>query len=408
MSKHLDIFDDSDPKNDFAVFGDTVLVLGQLSRATISDLAAQIGKQGLLILFEPDSDKFYELFRQVGDKDFPAKAFPVPLDWQLIDIPEFLSDHCLSVDAILCPEASFSDIRPTLADVCRVFQPRIAVGRSCDLTDIPDYELTRTTSDYYVLTPAKEREVALGTSARFRPYVDFKTKVGEQPVRFRHPVTRAARTVAKNVLGGRTYPVLDFLDPVTTIVDVGANDGAFSVFAATNYPQATIHAFEPSQEAFHYLQHNSSLFRNIHPHNYGLYKHDASVPLYLGYESSVMNSVVAGRETVNATETINLRCAGNALKELGVMAPDIIKVDSEGCEVQVLESLAKMLQQVQVVYLEYHSEHDRRRIDNLLVDFALFKASAVMPHRGELCYVRRDILERNSHWNEFRIVVGDL
>ena len=40
----------------------------------------------------------------------------------------------------------------------------------------------------------------------------------------------------------------------------------------------------------------------------------------------------------------------------------IIKIDTEGCELEILDSIKTFFNQLQVIYLEFHSEKDRIRI----------------------------------------------
>jgi len=44
--------------------------------------------------------------------------------------------------------------------------------------------------------------------------------------------------------------------PITTVVDIGANYGLFSMLARFYWPTAKIHAFEPHEETYHGLQEN--------------------------------------------------------------------------------------------------------------------------------------------------------
>ena len=81
----------------------------------------------------------------------------------------------------------------------------------------------------------------------------------------------------------------------------------------------------------------------------------------------------------------------NSLKKLkGVESVDILKVDTEGCEMPILRSLAGLLPRVGVVYVEYHDDDARLDIDRLLgATHLLCQGRVLAPHRGEFCYVAR-------------------
>ena len=62
--------------------------------------------------------------------------------------------------------------------------------------------------------------------------------------------TWVSHYVSGEILKGRTYPPIEFVDGIQMIVDVGANVGASAVYFSRLYPQATIHALEPAVAAY--------------------------------------------------------------------------------------------------------------------------------------------------------------
>jgi hypothetical protein len=64
-------------------------------------------------------------------------------------------------------------------------------------------------------------------------------------------------------------------------------------------------------------------------------------------------------------------------------------------EVPILRALDDRLATVEVIYLEYHSERDRRELDALLSNrFSLFASHADFPDRGSTCCVAVESLDR--------------
>jgi hypothetical protein len=79
----------------------------------------------------------------------------------------------------------------------------------------------------------------------------------------------------------------------------------------------------------------------------------------------------------------------------GVGDISILKVDTEGSEIPILTDLGDRLDRTDFVYLEYHSDNDRRELDSLLTPhFILAAAKAHIPHRGTLTYISRRIIAR--------------
>jgi FkbM family methyltransferase len=155
--------------------------------------------------------------------------------------------------------------------------------------------------------------------------------------------TLISRWVSRAILEGDTYPQLPFLDDVRVVFDVGANCGAASVWFAHHYPQAQVHAFEPASEPRAYLERNAAARSNIHVHAVGLHAIDQKVPLYCGDGDSGYGSVFRRWVNLPDSEQVILRNGGAWAAERGIDRIDILKVDVEGCEVEVVSGLAELL-----------------------------------------------------------------
>ena len=90
---------------------------------------------------------------------------------------------------------------------------------------------------------------------------------------------------------------------------------------------------------------------------------------------------------------IQLKKADGVLKELKINKIDILKIDTEGCEVEILESLQKILSETDYVLVEYHSEKDRRKIDSLLENFNVFSSNAFTINCGQVKYINSKLLD---------------
>lgn len=196
----------------------------------------------------------------------------------------------------------------------------------------------------------------------------------------------ASVQTATAIINGEGYTTYD-LENVRTILDIGANIGAAAVLFNHAYPDAIIHCFEPCIDSFKLLSENTHYISNISVHNYGLHEIDATVPLYKGKIDTMLNSIIPCASVSDECTTIQLKSAATEIKRLEIPSIDIIKIDTEGCEVPILRSLVKWLNNVKVIYIEYHSELDRLLIDVILrKTHVLFKSNVVTLHRGELTY----------------------
>ena len=223
---------------------------------------------------------------------------------------------------------------------------------------------------------------------------------------FKHFDNDVCRAVINNIIVGKSYPKVEFVTDVRTIVDAGANIGAASIYFAALYPGSRVHAFEPAPENFALLAENTAPFENITAHEVGLFDADKEAPLYEGEFDASTNSVGNSGLNTQQSRMVELKDAKPFLLGLDVNNIDILKLDTEGCEVPILNSLAEMIFPIKVIYVEYHDDDSRRVIDDLLSrDHILSSADAIEPHRGELCYVARRAFPSESAMNQLRITI---
>jgi FkbM family methyltransferase len=181
------------------------------------------------------------------------------------------------------------------------------------------------------------------------------------------------------------------------------------------YPRARVLALEPAREAFELLVHNTKdNFPNVIPFQIGAFDRDAEATMHLGVEASVTNSIVANTLTGTASETIRLRRLSAFLAEEQIDHVSLLKLDTEGAEVPILNDLrvtgwldgggdgggdAK----IDAMFVEYHSETDRLEIDRILCGpdgaYVLFTAGAQHAHRGLMCYASKRVLSAKTSWN---------
>lgn len=141
----------------------------------------------------------------------------------------------------------------------------------------------------------------------------------------------------------------------STILDVGANIGWYSLHFARVAPQACIHAFEPSRHIQKRLLDNLALngITSVITEQLALQDHEGSDTLYFhpaetGATSVHNNRGFAGvqREEIRCT-TLDRYCAQHDLQ------PDLIKCDVEGGELSVIKGGIRTLRESQpVVFLE--------------------------------------------------------
>jgi FkbM family methyltransferase len=217
-----------------------------------------------------------------------------------------------------------------------------------------------------------------------------------EPIDFDCPDSIASRWTCTSILQGQTYPYLPFVDDVRVVFDVGANCGAASVHFARHYPDAVVHAFEPGREARSYLERNVAGLGNVIVHPIGLYSENGQARLYKGDGDLGMASVMRRTVNLDESESVQLRAAGAWASEHGIERIDILKVDVEGCEIEVLTSLTALLPTVKALFIEYDSRHARRALGRLVDETHELYSGKMLLDQGECVYLRADLADLDS------------
>ena len=142
-----------------------------------------------------------------------------------------------------------------------------------------------------------------------------------------------------------------FLTPNMVFLDVGANQGEFSLFAAKRLTGGQVFAFEPVSIFYEKLNNNviKNKFTNITTFQFGLSDASRQVPVYMGQEVTVENeglaSVFQSSDRSRFIQQIDLKVLDEIVHSLEVPRIDFIKIDVEGSELMVLKGSRKTLQQ---------------------------------------------------------------
>ena len=179
-------------------------------------------------------------------------------------------------------------------------------------------------------------------------------------------------------------------DEIETILDVGANIGAFTAWALSVFPKAHIHAYEPNPKAIEYWKKNITDPRATLHEIAVTVQRDAH--LFAGVHNLGQASVhqaLAGGEDLGAIRT-----------ELPCRLPkaDFIKLDCEGCEAEFIADSREAYQHKPKIWaLEYHSQRDADSIKGALHwEYDLVKAIEYDPAKRGLQIWRKKALVKGK------------
>jgi FkbM family methyltransferase len=146
------------------------------------------------------------------------------------------------------------------------------------------------------------------------------------------------------------FAISKLLGPGMTFVDIGANEGVFTLLAAAAVgPSGSVHAFEPSPREGARLRSNVELnrFTNVHVH-----------ALALGSKTGVATLNVAGpdhpghntlgafsyAESSHQSVEVPLVTLDDVLEREDVTQLDVVKIDVEGSETAVIRGARRTLE----------------------------------------------------------------
>jgi FkbM family methyltransferase len=163
-----------------------------------------------------------------------------------------------------------------------------------------------------------------------------------------------------------------------TIVDIGANQGFYTIRMCKENKNLKVYCYEPNKETFRLLRKNISLnclSDRVKLNNLGVWKENGKQVLIsipgnssnATLESSASKSPwlkrkIARREIIN---TITLSEIHNSIPEKYI---DILKIDTEGSEYDILSADLNVLKYYKKIVVEYHSKKLREQIINILTN----------------------------------------
>lgn len=218
-------------------------------------------------------------------------------------------------------------------------------------------------------------------------------------IELHYPSTPITEAAIREVLHGYAYPVPSWLPEPKAVLDIGAHVGAAALWFSYHWPHAKVVAYEPVPETFELLARNTRGSAAIEAIRVALSDANGRRDMAIAEDSVLASFGSCTHPAYQRTrwETVSCAMAADALEgvqEILDCEPEevVVKADTEGHEIEVLRGLCGAHMRLEAIYVEFHSERDRREIDGMLApSHALEYARITSAHRGTLLYVRRDI-----------------
>ncbi len=140
-----------------------------------------------------------------------------------------------------------------------------------------------------------------------------------------------------------------------SILDIGANVGAFTQRAHEKWPSAQIYCYEPMP--FNLVQ----LRRNVPK---GTVIVSAAVRAQSGLDNIFIGDSIVTGGFAQIGRQSQQKLLVECISAAELPAVDLIKIDTEGCEVEIIEALN--FETTKAILLEYHSPEDAMKIQEIL------------------------------------------
>jgi len=142
----------------------------------------------------------------------------------------------------------------------------------------------------------------------------------------------------------------------TVFIDIGANIGIFSLIAGRNRNFSAVHSFEPSKPSYDLLHlnatQNASSKIKTYQYAIGPITQETHLSVFKGHSgrSAVLGKEDSDAETIQMINEVTLN-----VFFADIECPVFVKIDVEGFELQVLETLQKtpLFQRVEHMHIEF-------------------------------------------------------
>ena len=167
--------------------------------------------------------------------------------------------------------------------------------------------------------------------------------------------------------------------PMNTIFDIGANIGQTALMFNKSFPTAKIYSFEPVANTFDRLIINTKTCSKISSFKLALADTDGPVDIRIfediDSELNSLSEIAMNNSDKFEIERIDVATGDKFCAENQISTIDLLKIDTEGYEIQVLKGFSKMIEQgkIKAIYCEVGLSpiNKRNTFINDLLDFTL-------------------------------------
>jgi FkbM family methyltransferase len=132
------------------------------------------------------------------------------------------------------------------------------------------------------------------------------------------------------------------------IFDVGGHAGESVRAFKGAFPRARVFSFEPVAENFATLQRTCAEYEGVQCFNFGLGRHAEDRDMFLSEDSQNHSLKMPLQSSAASVQKVKIATVDSMIHSLGVEEVDILKIDTEGWELDVLAGADSALQRNEV------------------------------------------------------------
>lgn len=140
------------------------------------------------------------------------------------------------------------------------------------------------------------------------------------------------------------------------IFDIGANEGQTVTQFGKFFHQYQIHSFEPSPDTFKVLEENTSNNKNVHAWNYGVGSSTGTMVLNENERHKMSSFLELGERgwgKIAKKTSVDIVSIDDFLQKQGISNIDILKIDTQGFELEVLKGAKTSMQENKIGLLYF-------------------------------------------------------
>ena len=184
-----------------------------------------------------------------------------------------------------------------------------------------------------------------------KDYVIFETRSG---LKIKIRVNSTDLMALTHVWMIQEYSDDDFpINNDDVIIDVGAHIGLFALFASQFCKNGKIFCYEPIKENYKILIENIEMnqIQNIFPNNLAVTKETSRVKIFLNDDQSGHSMFIQNKNFVE----VDSKSLSDIFIDNGIKECDFLKLDCEGAEYEIVESLSSdLFTKIKKIVIEYH------------------------------------------------------